>query len=152
MASIEKAEQTFDLILIVAILGIVGFALYELSKAFGSATKGPADAGTNLNTNVNDAIANTLGFGPTAANGKPKCSHADYSAGNCVSGDGTEPCGFTEFWFSTTCYKGTPSSAPAAGAPVAPADDSSLLDNPDLSYETAQIQGTTLVAGDGGGE
>jgi hypothetical protein len=157
MPSIEKAEQTFDLVLLLAILAIVGFGLYELTKAFSSASSGEADTGTNLNTNANKFIANTLGFGDTAANGKPKCSHADYDAGNCVSGDGSSACGFTEFWFGTSCYKGIPSTvpAPAAAAPGLPAGydpNSGLIDNPDLSYETAAIPGTTLVAGDGGGE
>ena len=53
-------------------------------------------------------------MGTTADNGQQKCTYAQYSGGQCVSGDGSNaPCGFLEYWTATSCYAGTPTAQPS---------------------------------------
>lgn len=150
---IERAETTINLVIMLAILGVVGFGLYEVWKVFG----GPAD------------------------NGKPRCSSSDMSDGNCVSGDGSKACSWWEFLTATSCYKGTPPAPPASpslgsdastalsaaesyytasnppspvGAPGLPAgyDPSTGMIDGGLGDETSQIPTGAFTTGDGGGE
>jgi hypothetical protein len=160
--SISKAQDTVNLVLLAAIVGVIGFGAYEIWKEL-KCTLHPDQCG--------------------ADNGQPRCTYADYSDGNCVSGDGASPCGFWEYWTATSCYKGTPTKNTPAQVAAAAADSSVLgglkaLVSPDViedpypasvapglppgynpvtgeidpSYETSQIEGTSLSVGDGGGE
>ena len=56
-------------------------------------------------------ISGAPAYGSTPSAPRVQCSYADFSAGNCVSGDGVSPCGWWEVLTATTCFKGTPTQA-----------------------------------------